>query len=202
MDAEKTPFTQNTHYLAKSRDGYLASYKDKRAGKTADGSDSAANKRKTPDESPTATGVPASQDGQPPAKRQKITDNPSSAKPISSRSSSPEAAPAKAPAAVSVRQGSASQPFELDDDADMDNADAYKDDDEDMLSLMSLLAKKGYSGLVPEDLGKLNPADEYETELLAMAQIRGYFQVAYKVCYLLVLYRYCRLCISILPAHY
>jgi len=29
-------------------------------------------------------------------------------------------------------------------------------------------------------LGKLNPADEYETELLVMAQTRGYFQVAYK----------------------
>jgi hypothetical protein len=43
------------------------------------------------------------------------------------------------------------------------------------------LASIGYPGLSAEDLGKLNPPDEYETELRVMAEVRGYFQVSYKV---------------------
>lgn len=35
-----------------------------------------------------------------------------------------------------------------------------------------------------ELLGKLMPPDEYETELRVMAEVRGYFQVAYKVSFL------------------
>ena len=46
---------------------------------------------------------------------------------------------------------------------------------------MALLADAGYTGLNPEDLGKLNPPDKYETELHVMAEVRGYFQVSYKV---------------------
>lgn len=96
---------------------------------------------------------------------------------------SPQTSPVKKVAASSKpRQGSAKRPYEVDtNDADDDDDE---DDDPDMLSIMALLAQKGYSGLVPKDLGKLNPPDEYETELVAMAQVRGYFQVAYKVsCY-------------------
>lgn len=47
---------------------------------------------------------------------------------------------------------------------------------------LSALAKLGYVGLTVEDLGKLNPPDEYEEELNVMAEVRAYFQVAYKVC--------------------
>jgi hypothetical protein len=46
---------------------------------------------------------------------------------------------------------------------------------------LAALGECGYSGLRREDLGKLNPGDEYETELRVMAEVRGYFQVAYKV---------------------
>jgi hypothetical protein len=48
-------------------------------------------------------------------------------------------------------------------------------------SVLALLAEAGYTGLNAEDLGKLNPPDEYETELHVMAEVRGYFQVSYKV---------------------
>lgn len=99
---------------------------------------------------------------------------------------SPQTSPVKMVATSSKpRQGSAKRPYEVDaDDADDADDDDDEDDDPDMLSIMALLAQKGYSGLVPKDLGKLNPPDEYETELVAMAQVRGYFQVAYKVsCY-------------------
>lgn len=46
---------------------------------------------------------------------------------------------------------------------------------------LSALAKLGYVGLTADDLGKLNPPDEYEEELNVMAEVRAYFQVAYKV---------------------
>jgi hypothetical protein len=44
-----------------------------------------------------------------------------------------------------------------------------------------MLAEWGFTGLTIADLGKLNPPDEFETELRIMAEVRGYFQVAYKV---------------------
>lgn len=47
--------------------------------------------------------------------------------------------------------------------------------------LLAALAAQGFTGLTIEDLGKLNPPDEFETELLIMAEVRGYFQVAYEV---------------------
>lgn len=51
-----------------------------------------------------------------------------------------------------------------------------------MNDALAALAKIGYQGLWPEDLQKLNPVDEYEGELKVMAEVRGYFQVAFKVC--------------------
>ncbi|KAI0650981.1 P-loop containing nucleoside triphosphate hydrolase protein [Trametes meyenii] len=45
---------------------------------------------------------------------------------------------------------------------------------------LASLAAIGYAGLTEEDLGKLNKADEYEEELQLMAEVRAYFQVAYK----------------------
>ncbi|KAL0571650.1 hypothetical protein V5O48_010308 [Marasmius crinis-equi] len=46
--------------------------------------------------------------------------------------------------------------------------------------LLAMLAKFGFTHLSFEDLAKLKPGDEYETELDVMAEVRGYFQVAYK----------------------
>ncbi|PCH44638.1 hypothetical protein WOLCODRAFT_139118 [Wolfiporia cocos MD-104 SS10] len=45
---------------------------------------------------------------------------------------------------------------------------------------IALLVKLGYVGVTVEDLGKLNPPDEFEEELQVMAEVRAYFQVAYK----------------------
>jgi len=44
-----------------------------------------------------------------------------------------------------------------------------------------MLAERGFTGLTIAVLGKLNLPDEFETELRIMAEVRGYFQVAYKV---------------------
>ncbi|KAJ7593810.1 P-loop containing nucleoside triphosphate hydrolase protein [Mycena floridula] len=51
---------------------------------------------------------------------------------------------------------------------------------DDVQAALAALAKIGYSGLTADDLPKLLPPDEYETEIHVMAEVRGYFQVAYK----------------------
>lgn len=53
-------------------------------------------------------------------------------------------------------------------------------DPEKLKEALAMLTGLGYS-VTEEDLGKLNPTDEYEIELKVMAEVRGYFQVAYKV---------------------
>ncbi|KAH7920090.1 hypothetical protein BV22DRAFT_826286 [Leucogyrophana mollusca] len=42
------------------------------------------------------------------------------------------------------------------------------------------LARLGFTGVTQEDLAKLLPSDEYESEIRVMAEVRGYFQVSYK----------------------
>jgi hypothetical protein len=56
-----------------------------------------------------------------------------------------------------------------------------QNDPETVRLALSALASLGYTGLTEEDLPKLLQADEYETELRVMAEVRGYFQVSYKV---------------------
>jgi hypothetical protein len=43
------------------------------------------------------------------------------------------------------------------------------------------LSEMGYSHLRKEDLARLHPPDEFYEELTVMADVRAYFQVAYKV---------------------
>ncbi|EPQ51165.1 hypothetical protein GLOTRDRAFT_141261 [Gloeophyllum trabeum ATCC 11539] len=45
---------------------------------------------------------------------------------------------------------------------------------------LAALADIGYTGITQEDLGKLNPPDEFAREINVMAQVRAYFQVSYK----------------------
>lgn len=51
---------------------------------------------------------------------------------------------------------------------------------ETLLSALAELTKLGYP-VKEDDLGKLNPPDEYQEELEVMAEVRAYFQVSYKV---------------------
>ncbi|OCH87803.1 hypothetical protein OBBRIDRAFT_827487 [Obba rivulosa] len=58
---------------------------------------------------------------------------------------------------------------------------ALSEDYEQRLSdALAALAALGYHGVTAEDLPKLRPSDEYEEELRVMAEVRAYFQVAYK----------------------
>ncbi|KAI0027599.1 P-loop containing nucleoside triphosphate hydrolase protein [Vararia minispora EC-137] len=46
--------------------------------------------------------------------------------------------------------------------------------------LFAVLAKAGRPGLGVHDLARLNEPDKFDTEMEVMAEVRGYFQVAYK----------------------
>jgi hypothetical protein len=46
---------------------------------------------------------------------------------------------------------------------------------------LNALAAIGYLGLTIQDLSRLAPRDQFEDELVVMADVRGYFEVAYKV---------------------
>ena len=59
-------------------------------------------------------------------------------------------------------------------------ADVLTPSAEKISEALSSLAKLGLS-VNEEDLGKLNPSDEFEEELELMAEVLAYFQVAYKV---------------------
>ncbi|TDL15309.1 P-loop containing nucleoside triphosphate hydrolase protein [Rickenella mellea] len=45
---------------------------------------------------------------------------------------------------------------------------------------LSALSELGYSGLTTNDLARLSPPDSFEDELIVMADVRSYFQAAYK----------------------
>ncbi|PBK78915.1 hypothetical protein ARMSODRAFT_947905 [Armillaria solidipes] len=57
---------------------------------------------------------------------------------------------------------------------------SFASDKEKTDKALAALAALGFTGLTAEDLEKLHPVDEYETELKVMAEVRGYFQVSYK----------------------
>lgn len=59
-------------------------------------------------------------------------------------------------------------------------AEKDKDNEELTNQALSALAALGYH-VTAADLGKLNPPDVFESELELMAEVRAYFQIAYKV---------------------
>jgi vacuolar protein sorting-associated protein 1 len=77
--------------------------------------------------------------------------------------------PAKAPPTNSVS-----------DEKDRAGFDGAKLDSQEQSALRSL-ADHGYRGIKREDLKRLHPHEDFKDELVVMADVRAYFQVAYKV---------------------
>jgi vacuolar protein sorting-associated protein 1 len=48
-------------------------------------------------------------------------------------------------------------------------------------SALQSLVSRGYCGIKREDLKRLHPHENFDDELIVMADVRAYFQVAYKV---------------------
>ncbi|KII84204.1 hypothetical protein PLICRDRAFT_46578 [Plicaturopsis crispa FD-325 SS-3] len=179
LEGERTPFTQNDHYLATSKDKWLAKYKEARAGQKepSPAQGIAASTLSSPFSfaNPSAISSPAKAPSSAPAPlpfsfAKPLASSVSGSKPASSKGGPPvivttpetefrSPAPSPSPFVLPVPQ-----PNPVDK----------------LNAALAALADLGYSGITAEDLGKLNPPDEYETELEAMAEVRGYFQVAYK----------------------
>jgi len=160
LEVEMTPFTQNTHYLETSKAKWLARYKDIRAGGRQNGPDRLPN---------LGAYVSPPVDGGHARVQNKSRPSPP-LRPVPS-------SPTIADIAIGWRQWTPAptSPAAISIDISSDPRDLEK-----INSVLALLADIGYSGLSIEDLGKLNPPDEYEAELNMMAEVRGYFQVSYK----------------------
>ncbi|KAI0698693.1 P-loop containing nucleoside triphosphate hydrolase protein [Earliella scabrosa] len=224
LQLETSPYTQNLHYLTTTRDGWLAKYKDARAGNRP-------AERVTPASAP----IPASQPFSfrapgTPAATEKAPAKPTGA-PVPRKD-----APAKAVRGQPSKPAATTSPFgglapaakaasSQDEDESSDSSDeGESSEEEDSVPVKSApasgsvafafgtpastsrappqqqhessedkekkaklikktlanLVELGYEGISAEDLGKLNPPDEYEDELQVMAEVRAYFQVAYK----------------------
>ncbi|KAI9058588.1 hypothetical protein FKP32DRAFT_1761416 [Trametes sanguinea] len=192
---ESSPFTQNGHYLSECREKWLAKYKEaRRASQNAmqpeDTSGAKTDRKRTLDsvsEEPLPKRARAEDGSAIPARNignvfapQQVYDHESEEGTGSEydddecESSSEEGGDACAGpdcADEPVAQPAASDSHDSRDRQEKENL--VKD-------ALATLAKLGYSGLTAEDLGKLNKADEYNEELELMAEVRAYFQVAYK----------------------
>ncbi|KAK0211639.1 P-loop containing nucleoside triphosphate hydrolase protein [Armillaria fumosa] len=193
LEVELSPFTQNLHYLDSSSEKWLAKYKgakqerksqpvptpvsvlaSKPAGSSVSPISSKMNSRPAPishnpdlsDESDsflqplhTASQVP---------KRKFKTNN---------RINTSTPASTSAPVVpIWDRRPSTSGTFLPAEDI----SGPFASDKEKTDKALAALATLGFTGLTAEDLEKLHPVDEYETELKVMAEVRGYFQVSYK----------------------
>jgi hypothetical protein len=152
LEMEGVPFTQNTHYLSESCAKWLGKYKNARSG--PDGS------------------------SEPPSKRRKLMEPPHEVRPsLDIPRFRPDAAqPTLFGSTTGLARNHPGASFQPSPTAAIDDDYASKVSD-----ALVALARIGYNSVTEESLGKLAITDDYETELQVMAEVRGYFQIAYKV---------------------
>ncbi|KAH7928504.1 hypothetical protein BV22DRAFT_1192754 [Leucogyrophana mollusca] len=178
LEIERTPYTQNTHYLESSKEKWLAKYKDMRAKRR----DSKATPITEPSQEPTQKSSEPFWNKSPQQQKSgafgATTSTAQGGLPFSfpksfAATSEPggKTEPSKAPTNPSAQGGFAfSTGFAPREPPAADNIN----------DVLAGLARLGFTGVTQEDLAKLLPSDEYESELRIMAEVRGYFQVSYK----------------------
>ncbi|KAF9459501.1 P-loop containing nucleoside triphosphate hydrolase protein [Collybia nuda] len=174
LEAEKTPYTQNTHYLSDSCAKWMAKYKDGRTGKN-NNLELATKKRKFSEDSFEGRPSPTS-----PVSTFRAASKPIT---VSSRPTNyvvHETAPAQPTQKSTPTRSSWSHGNRGKKSSVEPGEDTTSDKEAKITNALASLAELGYIGLTTTDLGKLNPTDEYESELQVMAEVRGYFQIAYK----------------------
>ncbi|EJF61472.1 hypothetical protein DICSQDRAFT_161582 [Dichomitus squalens LYAD-421 SS1] len=204
LQLETSPFTQNNHYLSECRDKWLAKYKDARAGESA-----AERVNPAPSAPahpvPFTFASTASKTGEKETKTVKANNNPtkkaatpkarqakqqvqpqkdsSSSSDSSSDDEDEDEDEAQPVTQAGMKSSKAAHTFSFLPAATTRPAAPSMDGNEKQTLIRETLAnltKLGYHGLGEVDLGKLNPPDIYEEELQVMAEVRAYFQVAYK----------------------
>ncbi|KAI0706855.1 P-loop containing nucleoside triphosphate hydrolase protein [Cerioporus squamosus] len=185
LELETSPYTQNHHYFQESRDKWLAKYKDARAGKGPAERVTPAIVAPTPSFSfggsvaGTAAKAPTNPDPKGDAHSAKLPVQPFSPGQRSAEQNH-DAQTVNAPLAPVTNAFTFATPSPLRPPV---IAPAPVDDtarQQLVTETLANLAKLGYTGIQEDDLGKLNPPDIYEAELEVMAEVRAYFQVAYK----------------------
>ncbi|KAJ7800360.1 P-loop containing nucleoside triphosphate hydrolase protein [Mycena olivaceomarginata] len=176
LEVEQNVYTQNLRYLSTSTEKWLSQYKDERAGKGKGGTEEPTSKPRKLD----ATQPSASASKGP----EKFTFNNSAfdmKRPVGA------AAPDHTHSIPSAFGGVSSPAFasfkplaESSSSSPPSTSAAAVPDSEKINSVLAQLAELGYSGVTPDDFGKLRPVDEFETEITVMSEVRGYFQCAYK----------------------
>lgn len=81
-----------------------------------------------------------------------------------------------------------SKELDVDEDDDASVIDYCTHQSQTERRVLTDLASLGYNGLNIPDLVRLHPADQYGQELQLMADVRGYFQVAYKVSFIFLIF--------------
>lgn len=187
LDREKTPFTQNTHYLQVSRSKFLSMYKKARADPEDISGVPPLKRRKTdggpPNGVPTKDGNAAetisapAQELRSPKSRHEF--GVSSLKHAIGTPAIPPPSPQMPTPQPSFEDGPFSIPLKR---PRMDEEERAAQEQEALTALTVLLG----CNISAEDLAKLLPPDPFEEELEVMAEIRAYFKVAYKVCIILL----------------
>ncbi|KAH7928503.1 hypothetical protein BV22DRAFT_199383 [Leucogyrophana mollusca] len=215
LEMERTPFTQNTHYLETCTEKWMKKYKEERAGKIVAPLESSAKRQKVTANSLQSTPAPPAQDiwgdfedtwgtfTQPNQNMSSVSGAPPTP-PAFGLSAQPKNGFSGSKPAPKASQASKSTTSQKQKDgstlcnpaiisptsvnavprpqtaSSTTNVTGRTPDPGAVEEVLAGLNKLGYHGITYEDLARLLPPDEYETELRVMAEVRGYFQVAYK----------------------
>jgi hypothetical protein len=191
LEVEQNVYTQNLRYLSTSTEKWLSQYKDERAGKGKGGTEEPTSKPRKLDATQASASAPKVPEmckfgrGSPLFSGRLIIaivtfDNSAfgmkrpvgAAAPDHTRSIPSAFGGVSSPAFASFKplaESSSSSP--------PSTSAAAVPDSEKINSVLAQLAELGYSGVTPDDFGKLRPVDEFETEITVMSEVRGYFQV-------------------------
>ncbi|KAK0196410.1 P-loop containing nucleoside triphosphate hydrolase protein [Armillaria mellea] len=179
LEVELSPFTQNLHYLDSSSEKWLAKYKGAKQ-----------EKKSQPVPAPTAVLAPKPAKMSPgvldsrPASinhNPDLSDESDSFQPALRTASQVPKRKFKTNGRINTSTPvSTSAPVVPIWDRRPNISGPFASEKEKMDKALAALAALGFTGLTAEDLEKLHPVDEYETELKVMAEVRGYFQVSYK----------------------
>ncbi|KAJ7590319.1 P-loop containing nucleoside triphosphate hydrolase protein [Mycena floridula] len=200
LGMELIPFTQNNHYLQTCTEKWEAKYKDSRSGAAPGTGDREAKRARTDKTTPDIQylGSSSAPEG---SKSRATSVSPSTgtspgfatASKPTTFSAVPESSGAAAfsfgsgakggsafsaftASAATLTPAAGANPFGSSAPKPRSTTPAT----DEVHEALAALAKIGYAGLTADDLPKLLPPDENETEIHVMAEVRGYFQVAYK----------------------
>ncbi|KAH0580123.1 hypothetical protein H2248_002929 [Termitomyces sp. 'cryptogamus'] len=176
LQAEATPLTQNTHYLADLTAKWSSTYKAKRSDTDEQNGLPPFKKQRTNGHisaSAPKTVFPSTDTFIPPSNNSIPSTSGSATSFVNSMSDDPSGA--------FFFRVPPQQPSEVPNPFTTTSKKTSEDEQKRHINnALAALAALGYRGITEADFGKMIPPDEYETEIQVMAEIRGYFQITYK----------------------